>query len=101
MQVGIPLPWWNRNQGGIRQAQAEVSVASQNIQRVALDLKSRLPVAYQDYSNAKAQVETYSTEILPRAAETYDLVRRGYAAGAVGYLDLLTAQRTYAATNLT
>ena len=101
VQVGVPLPLWNRNQGGIRQAQAEVSVASQNIQRVTLDLNSRLAVAYQDYSSSKAQVETYSTEILPRAAETYDLVRRGYAAGEVGYLELLTAQRTYAETNLT
>jgi cobalt-zinc-cadmium efflux system outer membrane protein len=100
MQVGIPLPLWNRNQGGIRQAQAEVSVASQNIDRVALDLKNRLAVAYQDYSNAQVGVETYSTEILPRAAETFDLVRRGYAAGEVGYLELLTAQRTYAVTNL-
>lgn len=100
VQVGVPLPLWNRNQGGIRQAQAEVSVASQNIDRVALDLKRRLAIAYQDYSNAKAQVETYSEEILPRAAETFDLVRRGYAAGEVGYLELLTAQRTYAVTNL-
>jgi cobalt-zinc-cadmium efflux system outer membrane protein len=100
VQVGIPLPLWNRNQGGIRQAQAEVSVASQNIDRVALDLKNRLAVAYQDYSNAQVGVETYSTEILPRAAETFDLVRRGYAAGEVGYLELLTAQRTYAVTNL-
>ena len=27
-------------------------------------------------------------------------MRRGYAAGEVGYLELLTAQRTYAETNL-
>ena len=100
VQIGMPLPLWNRNQGGIRQAQAEVSVASQNIDRVALDLKRRLAVAYQQYSNAKTQVRTYSEQILPRSAETFELVRRGYAAGEVGYLELLTAQRTYAATNL-
>jgi cobalt-zinc-cadmium efflux system outer membrane protein len=101
VQVGVPLPLWNRNQGGIRQAQAEVTVASQNIDRVALDLKRRLAIAFQEYSNARTQVETYSTEILPRAEQTFDLVRRGYAAGEVGYLELLTAQRTYAQTNLT
>ena len=100
VQVGVPLPLWNRNQGGIRQAQAEVSVAAQNIDRVALDLKRRLAIAFQDYSTAKTQVETYSSQILPRAAETFDLVRRGYTAGEVGYLELLTAQRTYAVTNL-
>lgn len=101
VQVGIPLPLWDRNQGGIRQAQAEVTVASQNIDRLALDLKRRLAIAFQEYSNARMQVETYSAEILPRADQTFDLVRRGYAAGEVGYLELLTAQRTYAQTNLT
>lgn len=100
VQVGIPLPLWNRNQGGIRQAQAEITVASQNIDRVALDLKRRLAIAYREYSNAKSRVETYSQEILPRAVQTFDLVRRGYAAGEVGYLELLTAQRTYVVTNL-
>ena len=49
IQVGIPLPLWNKNQGGIRQAQAEISVASQNIDRVALDLKSRLAATFRDY----------------------------------------------------
>ena len=38
--------------------------------------------------------------ILPRAQQTFDLVRHGYSQGEVGYLDLLTAQRTYAQTNL-
>jgi cobalt-zinc-cadmium efflux system outer membrane protein len=101
VQVGVPLPLWDRHQGGIRQAQAEITVASQNIDRVALDLKRRLVIAFQEYSNAKTQVETYAVEILPRAEQTFDLVRRGYAAGEVGYLELLTAQRTYAQTNLT
>ena len=101
VQVGVPLPLWNRNQGGICQAQAEVAVASQNIDRVALDLKRRLAEAFQEYSNAKMQVVIYSERILPRAEQTFELVRRGYAAGEVGYLELLTAQRTYAQTNLT
>ena len=100
IQVGIPLPLWNKNQGGIRQAQAEISVASQNIDRVALDLKSRLATTFRDYSNARSEAEMYSTKILPRAEQTFDLVRLGYSQGEVGYLDLLSAQRTYAQTNL-
>ena len=100
IQVGIPLPLWNKNQGGIRQAQAEISVASQNIDRVALDLKSRLATTFRDYCKAHSQAETYATKILPRAEQTFDLVRLGYSRGEVGYLDLLTAQRTYTQTNL-
>jgi outer membrane protein, heavy metal efflux system len=100
IQVGIPLPLWNKNQGGIRQAQAEISVASQNIDRVALDLKSRLATTFRDYSSAHSQAEMYSTEILPRSKQTFDLVRLGYSQGEVGYLDLLSAQRIYTQTNL-
>ncbi|MDZ4656086.1 MAG: TolC family protein [Bythopirellula sp.] len=100
IQVGIPLPLWNKNQGGIRQAQAEISVASQNIDRVALDLQNRLATTFRDYANARSQAQMYSANILPRAAQTFDLVRIGYSQGEVGYLDLLTAERTYAQTNL-
>lgn len=100
IQVGIPLPLWNKNQGGIRQAHAEISVASQNIDRVALDLQNRLATTFRDYSNARSQAEMYSANILPRAEQTFDLVRLGYSQGEVGYLDLLTAQRTYAHANL-
>lgn len=100
VQVGIPLPIWNRNQGGIRQAQSELAQARRNAQRVELNLKQRLAVAYQQYADARAQAETYAMQILPKAQETYTLVQRGYRLGELGYLDLLTAQRTYSQTNL-
>jgi len=100
VQVGIPLPLWNRNQGGIRQAQAEVTAASQNIDRLALDLKRRLATTFRDYADAHAQAQIYSEEILPRSKKTFELVQQAYAIGEVGYLDLLAAQRTYSQTNL-
>jgi len=100
VQVGIPLPLWNRNQGGIRQAEAEITQARRNADRVELNLKQRLAAAFQEYSTARSQAETYSTQILPKAKETFDLVQRGYRLGELGYLDLLNAQRTYSQTNL-
>lgn len=100
IQVGMPLPIWNKNQGGIRQAQAEITAASQNIDRVALDLQNRLAATFREYANARTQAQTYATEILPRADRTFQLVQSGFALGELGYLDLLTAQRTYTQTNL-
>lgn len=100
VQMGVPLPLWNRNQGGIRQAEAEVTQAQRNAARVELNLKQRLAAAFQEYSTARSQAETYSTEILPRSRENFELVQRGYRLGELGYLDLVTAQRTYSQTNL-
>ncbi len=99
-QIGMPIPIWNRNQGGIRQSQAEVTEAVRNVARVELDLKQRLAAVFQDYASAKVTAETYSRDILPRSQRTLDLVQQGYQQGEVGYLDLLTAQQTFSQTNL-
>ena len=100
VQIGFALPIWNRNQGGIRQARAEISEAARNVERIELDLNRRLADAFRQYSDAEITASTYANDILPRAQRTFDLVQQGYTEGEVGYLDLLAAQRTYSQTNL-
>lgn len=100
VQIGIPLPFWNRNQGAICKARAEVSQAIRNVDRVERDLQRRLADEFRQYANSRVRAETYATEILTRSERTLDLIRQGYAQGEVGYLDLLTAQRTFSQTNL-
>jgi cobalt-zinc-cadmium efflux system outer membrane protein len=100
VQVGLPLPIWNRNQGGVRQAQAEVAEANRNVDRVELNLQRRLADAFRQYSDADVTAHTYANDILPRSRRTYELVRAAYEQGEVGYLELLVAQQTYSQTNL-
>lgn len=100
VQVGMPIPLWNRNQGRIRQAQAELSEAYRNLERLELSLARRLAEVYRQYADARVLAAAYAEKILPRSQRTFDLVKTGYEQGEVGYLDLLTAQRTYFQTNL-
>ncbi len=100
VQIGAPIPLWNKNQGGVQQAESAVVAAVRNVERVELSLRERLADAFQDYSDAKIQTQTYAEEILPKAKETFELVSRGYEAGEVGYLAMLNAQQTYFETNL-
>lgn len=100
VQFSLPLPLWNRNQGGIQEARQQVIAAQRNVARAELSLRERLAVAFQQYADARYQVDIYSQEILPKARQTMDLVATGYDAGEVGYLDLLNAQRTYFQTTL-
>lgn len=100
VQVSVPLPLWDRNQGGISQAQAEVSDATRNIDRVMLNLNRRLADAFRQYTDATVTAENYSKEILPLAGRTFDLVQQGYKQGEIGYLDLLAAQQTFSQANL-
>ena len=95
LAVGVPLPLFNRNQGNIAQSQAELTVAQEEVRRVELDLHERLAAAMQRYRTARQEVETYQSSILPDARASLGLVRRGYELGQLGYLALLTAQRTY------
>lgn len=100
IQVGMPLPFWNRNQGGIRRARAELAGAQGDVLRVELSLQQRLASAYQRYVNARQQVERYKLDILPDAQSSLDLVTNGYKQGEFGFLMLLTSQRTFFQTNL-
>jgi cobalt-zinc-cadmium efflux system outer membrane protein len=99
IQVLLPMPFINRNQGAIRAAEAEVAAAERVIGQVELDLQNRLAPVFQQYASAAYRVRRYRESILPAAAESLELVRRGYAAGEFPFLNLLNAQRTFFQTN--
>lgn len=100
VQIGVPLPIFNRNQGNIQKAQAELAAAHSDVVRVELDLKRRLAQVFENYDNARRRVGEYQGKILPDAKESLDLVNVLYRNGEVGYLTLLTTQRTYIETHL-
>ncbi len=101
IQIGIPIPVNNRNQGNIRAAQGELIRASREVERVQLSLRHRLAASFKMYSNAQQQVAAYHNEVLPTAKETLELVTEGFKSGELDYLQLLTTQRTYFQTGLT
>ncbi len=100
VQATFPLPLWNRNQGGVRRAQADVAAARTNVSRVELDLQQRLAAAFERYSNAQQQVDRYEKSILPAAEESLRLVTAGWQQGEFDYLTRLTSQRTFFQVNL-
>lgn len=100
LQATIPLPLFDRNQGGIRQAHAELQAARRARERTELDLQNRLAGVFERYAGARDQAQRYKVDILPAAAESLELARRGYEAGEFPFLSFLTAQRTYFQTQL-
>jgi cobalt-zinc-cadmium efflux system outer membrane protein len=98
--VGVPLPVWNRNQGGVAQAQGQVVAAERALDQLSLALENRLAPVYERYASALNQVNKYRGQLLPAAQQSLDLTRRLYQAGETPYLNLLTAQRSYSQTNV-
>lgn len=98
--VSVPVPLWNRNQGNILAAKAQVGEATSQVERVRNDLVNRLATAFGTYSAARKRAERYKTSILPKAQETYQLSLRAYKGGQFEYLRVLASQRTVAEANL-
>ncbi len=100
LQMSMPLPINDWNQGGIAEAQANVIAAEQSVQRVELSLQQRLASVYQQYDQARKQALRYETTILQKARKNLDLNRQSYDSGQSSYLAVLTAQRSYSQARL-
>jgi outer membrane protein, heavy metal efflux system len=100
LQVGMPIPIFNRNRGNINAAYSEYVRATQNVRRLELSLKARLAGVAQEFDSAAVTVQRYETQILPKARDTLTLSEQAYAAGEFNFLQVLIARRTFFETNL-
>jgi cobalt-zinc-cadmium efflux system outer membrane protein len=102
VEIGMPLPFFNRNQGNIYSAEFDVIRTRQGVEEVELKLQERLTSAFQRYRTARQQVELYRKEILRDAEDALRLVQKGYDRddAKYGYFALLQAQRTEAQVRL-
>jgi cobalt-zinc-cadmium efflux system outer membrane protein len=96
VEAEAALPVFNRNQGNIQTARAELARAAAEARQTELRLTDRLTAAFQRYRSAKQQVERYEKEILPKAEDSLRLIRRAAELGAAqfDYTTVLEAQRT-------
>jgi cobalt-zinc-cadmium efflux system outer membrane protein len=95
--VGVPLPLWDRNKGGIIAAEAALMAATEEPHRVELVLTNNLATAYLSYKNSLDALEYYRRFILPDQVRAYRGVyerRRIDPNSAFG--DLVQAQQTLA-----
>jgi cobalt-zinc-cadmium efflux system outer membrane protein len=99
-QVQMVIPLWNRNQGNIRAAQAGVSTAVAQWNRVQTELANATAAALGRYQTARQLAERYEREILPGAVRLQDISLTLYDNGEIGFLNYLTAQRALLDANL-
>jgi cobalt-zinc-cadmium efflux system outer membrane protein len=95
VQVGVRLPVFDKNQGNIHTARAQVAYAEAELCRVQLSLRQRLARAYARYRTAGTTVESYRKESLPEAKEAYELYLDSFRKRRAAWPQVLVAQRTY------
>jgi cobalt-zinc-cadmium efflux system outer membrane protein len=91
--VGMEIPFFNRNQGNIAAAKANLERARGDVERVKLSLRLRLARAYKQYQDSLTRVEKYHTQMIPRAQKAYDLYLASFRQMAAAYPQVLIAQR--------
>ncbi len=94
LEIGIRLPIFNRNQGNIAAATAELEIAEREARRVELALRARMAAVFRNYRNALRVVTQYERHVLPRAKRGYQLYLAGFKQMAAAYPQMLIAQRT-------
>jgi len=92
--AGIELPLWNRNQGNVQAAEADLDRARQEVTRTQLSLRQHAEVLVQNYLSAKGEAERYRTALLPRARRAYELYLAKYQDMAQAYPQVIVSQRT-------
>ncbi len=95
--VTVPLPFSDRNQGGIQRARIQKVQADYRLQAMQRSLKTELGVAVDFYNTHKKNVNDYR-DIVSRARQILDNVSYAYTKGGTTIIDFLEAQRSWLET---
>jgi cobalt-zinc-cadmium efflux system outer membrane protein len=91
--VGLPIPILNRNQGTIRQAQADLARARAEVTRLELQLQAELTSRYQEYVTAWQYVQEYESTMIPKSRLAVEKLDTMYKARRAPWLSVLGAKR--------
>lgn len=93
VEIGIPLPLFDRQEGNLTAARADLDHAQNEMRRLELELRTQLATALKAYEDARRDVDRYRAEILPRARKSVELYEAGFKQMAAAYPQVLIARR--------
>ena len=93
-EIGVRIPLFNRNQGNVEAAKADLERSKQEVKRIEFLLRERTASLFQNYAISKAVVERYRTRMIPQAEQAYKLYLQKYNKMMAAYPQVLVSQRT-------
>ncbi len=94
LNVSIPLLLFNRNQGGIYQAESLRQLAEADLNQTVNRVQNEVEVAYHNLLESRRLVEAYISGVLEDARASIKIVDLAYVRGGATLIDLLDAART-------
>ena len=92
--LSLPLPLFNRNQGGVLEARFNVAKARQQRRAAEVRVRTALAAVYHELAAAYSEAVALKTDVLPAARASFEAIQEAFRQGKLGYLDVLDAQRT-------
>lgn len=96
--LDIPLALFNRNQGGIGRATAQITQQQYELNRVLLAVRRDVQEAYQGLETQAQKVRAMELEYVPTARTARDIAQESYRLGSLDLIGLLDAERVYRET---
>ncbi len=93
--IAIPIPLFDRNQGGKLESKYRLSKAKEDKEQVKVLILTGLSKAYQVLKRNAKDIEILRKRILPASKKTFNDTRLAYQYGKLDYLRLLDAQEIY------
>jgi outer membrane protein, heavy metal efflux system len=93
--LGLQIPLWNRNDGSVARAVADVDKAEAMLAAQRRNLESGLRQNHLHLKHLVEQAEHYRTRLLVPAHQVLELTRKGFATGEQNGLALVDANNTY------
>ncbi len=100
LEVSVPLPIFDRNQGEIRASELLAERGAAERRAVDIGIASELTRLHAAAHAARERVEALASRILPEFEVTYALTQEGYAEGKFDLFAVLDAERSLGATRL-
>lgn len=100
LNFSMPIPTWNRNQGNIRAARADIGRAMESVRQSQNDVARQMADAITRFRVAQQQVARYEKRIIPKARDGVRLIQQGFDTGQFDFQRLLQAQRSLVEADL-
>jgi cobalt-zinc-cadmium efflux system outer membrane protein len=92
--LALPLPLFDRNQGGVLEATAQLAKTRRQYEAAQVRTLAALSEAVNTLAAAYEQAAILHHEVLPKAQGAFEAAQEGYRQGKFDYLHLLDTQRT-------
>ena len=95
MKFSVPIPLFDRNQAGIREARAKKESAVSRYLFTRLSIEREVESAYARLTSAEKSVSIYGKDIIPQLEENLKLIQEAYRIGEVGILAVIEEQKKF------